>query len=155
MPTTISPTSSFSRSPGGETVSATRLPMTGARSGRLKTPRTSRVQHATTRTREQLPTAIDVPRKSKAGPGIRGRSRSRNPGAKTQKPRPRNPGLQGHPGIQDYFLYLGVGERGAQLGDLCLCACGAGRAKAEKRPNRLLEHVDTAIGPSERGKRKP
>jgi hypothetical protein len=24
-----------------------------------------------------------------------------------------------------------------------------------KRPNRLLEHVETAVGPSERGKRKP
>jgi hypothetical protein len=30
-----------------------------------------------------------------------------------------------------------------------------GEQPRRKRPNRLLEHVDTAIGPSERGKRKP
>jgi hypothetical protein len=30
-----------------------------------------------------------------------------------------------------------------------------GEQRRRKRPNRLLEHVDTAVGPSERGKRKP
>jgi hypothetical protein len=30
-----------------------------------------------------------------------------------------------------------------------------GEQPRRKRSNRLLEHVDTAVGPSERGKRKP
>jgi hypothetical protein len=30
-----------------------------------------------------------------------------------------------------------------------------GEQRRRKRPNRLLEYVDTAVGPSERGKRKP
>jgi hypothetical protein len=30
-----------------------------------------------------------------------------------------------------------------------------GEQRQRKRPNRLLEHADTAVGPSERGKRKP
>jgi hypothetical protein len=34
-------------------------------------------------------------------------------------------------------------------------AAPTGEQPRRKRPNRLLEHVDTAIGPSERGKRKP
>jgi len=59
-----------------------------------------------------------------------------------------------------------VDARAAQPGDGAKVIEGTAEATAlpvpteleqpqRKRPNRLLEHVNTAIGPSERGKRKP